>query len=39
LGNWLGGRHIFNTDPQDFRRFAILLLAGLAGMGLLKAVM
>lgn len=39
LGNWLGGRHFLNTDPQDFRRFAILLLAGLAGMGLVKAVM
>lgn len=39
LGNWLGGRHFFNTDPQDFRRFAILLLAGLATMGLLKAVL
>jgi uncharacterized membrane protein YfcA len=39
LGNWLGGRHFFNTDPQDFRRFAILLLAGLAAMGLLKAVL
>lgn len=39
LGNWLGGRHFFNTDPQDFRRFAILLLAGLAGLGLLKAVL
>jgi len=38
LGNWLGGRHFFNTDPQDFRRFAILLLAGLAAMGLVKAV-
>lgn len=38
LGNWLGGRHFFNTDPQDFRRFAILLLAGLAVMGMLKAV-
>lgn len=38
LGNWLGGRHFFNTDPQDFRRFAILLLAGLAALGLLKAV-
>jgi uncharacterized protein len=38
LGNWLGGRHFFNTDPQDFRRFAILLLAGLAAMGLIKAV-
>lgn len=39
LGNWLGGRHFQNTDPQEFRRFAILLLAGLAGMGLVKAVL
>lgn len=39
IGNWLGGRHFFNTDPQDFRRFAIILLAVLAGMGLLKAVL
>ncbi len=39
LGNWLGGRHFLNTDPQDFRRFAILLLAGLAGLGLGKAVL
>ncbi len=39
LGNWLGGRHFFSTDPQEFRRFAILLLAGLAGLGLLKAVL
>jgi uncharacterized protein len=39
LGNWLGGRHFFNTDPKSFRRFAIILLAGLAGMGLLKAVL
>lgn len=38
LGNWLGGRHFLNTDPQDFRRFAIVLLAGLAALGLLKAV-
>ncbi len=38
LGNWLGGRHFLNTDPQDFRRFAIILLAGLAGLGLIKAV-
>ena len=38
LGNWLGGRHFFGTDPQEFRRFAILLLAGLAGLGLAKAV-
>lgn len=39
LGNWLGGRHFFRTDPQDFRRFAIVLLAGLAALGLLKAVL
>lgn len=39
LGSWLGGRHFFNTDPQDFRRFAILLLAGLAALGLIKAVL
>jgi uncharacterized protein len=38
LGNWLGGRHFFDTDPQDFRRFAILLLAGLAALGLGKAM-
>lgn len=39
LGNWLGGRHFLHTDPQDFRRFAIGLLALLAGLGLLKAVL
>ena len=39
LGNWLGGRHFLGTDPQDFRRFAILLLAGLALLGLAKAVL
>ena len=38
LGTWAGGRHFLNTDPQDFRRFAIFLLAGLAVMGLLKSV-
>lgn len=39
LGNWLGGRHFFGTDPQDFRRFAIILLAGLAALGLGKALL
>ena len=39
LGNWMGGRHFFGTDPQDFRRFAIILLAGLAVLGLVKAVL
>ena len=39
LANWLGSRHFLSTDPKDFRRFAILLLAGLALLGLLKAVL
>lgn len=39
VGNWLGGRHFLNTDPQDFRRFAIVLLALLAGLGLLKSLL
>lgn len=39
LGNWLGGRHFFGTDPQDFRKFAILLLAGLALLGLGKSLL
>lgn len=38
LGVWLGGRHFLRTDPQNFRRFAILLLAILASLGLLKSV-
>ncbi len=38
LSNWLGSRHFFAADPQGFRLFAILLLAGLAAMGLVKAV-
>jgi hypothetical protein len=39
IGNWLGGRHFFNADPQDFRRFAILLLGALAALGLGKALL
>ncbi len=39
LGNWLGSRHFLNTDPQDFRKFAIGLLAFLAAIGLLKSVL
>ncbi len=38
LANWLGGRHFFGTDPQEFRRFAIILLGGLAALGLGKAL-
>jgi uncharacterized protein len=38
LGIWAGGRHFTRAAPSDFRRFAIYLLAGLAGLGLMKAV-
>lgn len=38
LGLWLGGRHFLKAEPTSFRRFAILLLAGLAVMGLVKSV-
>lgn len=38
FGIWLGGRHFLTTAPQDFRRFAIYLLAVLATLGLLKSV-
>lgn len=37
LGAWAGGRHFFGTDPQEFRRFAIGLLAVLAVLALIKA--
>ncbi len=39
LGNWLGGRHFFNSDPQEFRKVAVGLLGVLALAGLVKAVM
>ena len=39
LANWAGSRHFLHTDPQDFRRFAIGLLALLALLGLVKAVL
>jgi uncharacterized protein len=38
IGNAVGGQHFFGTDPQEFRRFAIVLLAGLAALALIKAV-
>jgi len=37
LGVWLGGRQFLRTDPADFRRFAIGLLAGLSILGLVKS--
>lgn len=39
LGLWLGGRRFMSAEPASFRRFAILLLAGLSVLGLLKALL
>lgn len=38
LGLWLGGRHFLSAEPASFRRFAILILAGLSVLGLVKSV-
>lgn len=38
LGVWLGGRKFRAANPENFRRFAILLLATLALLGLLKSL-
>ncbi len=38
LGVWAGSRHFLNAEPQNFRRFAILLLATLALLGLGKSL-
>jgi len=39
IGVWLGGRHFLATDPKDFRKFAIGLLAFLAAINLIKVVL
>lgn len=39
IGVWAGGRHFLATDPQDFRKFAIGLLAFLAVVNLIKVVL
>ena len=38
-GIWLGGRQFLSAEPQEFRRFAIMLLAVLAVLGLGKAIL
>lgn len=38
LGVWAGGRRFLSAAPQDFRRFAILLLAALAVAGLARSL-
>jgi len=39
LGVWLGGRKFSVASPENFRRFAVYLLLGLASLGLLRAVL
>jgi len=36
LGVWLGGRKFSVASPENFRRFAVYLLLGLASLGLIK---
>lgn len=38
LGTWAGGRRFGAAAPQDFRRFAIVALIGLAILGILRAL-
>ncbi len=39
IGVWAGSRHFLSANPQNFRRFAILLLAVLATLGLGKSLL
>lgn len=39
LGNWAGSRRFLRADQDEFRRFAIAALMGLAVLGLVKSVM
>lgn len=37
-GIWAGSRHFLHANPREFRRFATLLLAVLASLGLFKSL-
>ncbi len=39
LGLWLGGRQFHRAPPENFRRFAVALLAILALLGLIRAAL
>jgi len=39
IGTALGSRHFLRAEPENFRRFAILLLVALALMGLAKSLL
>ena len=38
LGLWLGGRRFAGASPQDFRKFALIVLVGLALLGLARGL-
>lgn len=38
LGLWIGGRRFTSANPQDFKRFTLMLLILLSGLGLLRSL-
>ncbi len=38
LGLWVGGRRFTSANPQDFKRFTLMLLIALSGLGLLRSL-
>ncbi len=39
LGLWVGGRRFASANPQDFKKFTLILLITLAGLGLLRSLL
>lgn len=38
LGLWLGGKRFTSANPQDFKRFTLMLLIVLSGLGLVRSL-
>jgi uncharacterized membrane protein YfcA len=38
LGVWLGGKHFLGTTPDRFRRTTLLMLMGIAAIGIVRAL-
>lgn len=38
LGLWVGGRRFTSANPQDFKRFTLMLLILLSGLGLVRSL-
>lgn len=38
LGLWVGGRRFTSAKPQDFKRFTLMLLMALSGLGLMRSI-